>query len=167
VKKAGLLHKYMVWQGKNPLGFKGPIGYDINDAANGVWLPGNYAVRKDTDFKKNWGQFQDPFKAAYAKAAMENAGHLQLHDAHPAYNTNVLNTLLDIAKKLDAMWTDRSKCPICDKDLKDQNEPPYGLVGRLNSLSAEHGKALVFPIVNRRAISSGYYTSSRVLDVYV
>ncbi|MGH8176797.1 MAG: AHH domain-containing protein [Steroidobacter sp.] len=166
VKKATLLHKYMVWDGKNPLGFKGPIGYDINNAGNGVWLPGNYAVRKETDFGKNWSEFKDPFKDAYARAAMKNAGNLQLHDAHPAYNSNVRNTLLDIAKKLDALWKDRSKCPVCDKDLKDQLTPPYGLVGRLNALSAEHKKALIFTAHNRKAINNGYYTSSRVLTVY-
>ncbi|HMN43947.1 MAG TPA: AHH domain-containing protein [Povalibacter sp.] len=166
VKKATLLHKYMVWEGKNPKGFKGPIGYDINNASNGVWLPGNYAVRVGTDFGQNWGQFNDPFKEAYALAAMRSAGNLQLHDAHPAYNANVRSTLLDIAKKLDALWTDRSKCPVCDKDLKDQLTPPYGLVGRLNALSAEHKKALIFTAHNRKAINNGYYTSSRVLGVY-
>jgi hypothetical protein len=165
VKKAALLHKYMVWEKKNPKGFKGPIGYDINSAANGVWLPGNYAVRKDTDFGKNWSQFDDPFKIAYARAAMQSCKNLQLHDAHPAYNTKVLKTLLDVAKKLDANWVDRTKCPVCGKSLKDQAEPPYGLVGRLNALSAEHRKALVFTAHNHKAIASGYYTSSRVLTV--
>ncbi len=163
VKKATLLHKYMLWQGKNPLGFKGPIGYDINGAANGVWLPGNYAVRKDTDFGKNWSEFAELFKSGYAKAAMKSCGNMQLHDAHPAYNAKVLNTLLNVAKKLDAKWVDRSKCPVCGKDLKDQAEPPYGLVGRLNALSSEHRKVLVFTAHNHKAIASGYYTSSRVL----
>lgn len=166
VKKAKLLHKYMVWNGQNPKGFKGPIGYDINSADNGVWLPGNYAVRKEGDFKKNWSDFDDPFKDAYARAAMKNSGNLQLHDAHPAYNTNVLNTLQDVAKKLDDLWKDESKCPLCDADLKDKLEPPYGLVGRLNSLSAEHRKPLLFTAANKKAINSGYYTSSRVLGVY-
>jgi len=166
VKKALRLHKYMLWQGKNPLGLLGPIGYNINDARNGVWLPGNYAVRAGTAFKKTWGDFKEGFKGAYARAAMKNAGDLQLHDAHPDYNTNVLNTLQDVAKKLDAMWQDRSKCPVCKKKLENQNMPPYGLVGRLHALSAEHKKALVFTAANRKAINNGYVTSSRVLDAY-
>jgi hypothetical protein len=166
VKKAKGLHKYMLWQGKNPLSLSGPIGYDINNAQNGVWLPGNYAVRKETDFVKNWGEFKDPFKDAYAKAAMKNAGNLQLHDAHPAYNSNVLKTLEDVAKKLDEKWEDHKKCPVCGKEMKDGNRPPYGLVGRLNRLSGEHRKALVFPEKNRKAIRSGYVTSSRVTGVY-
>jgi len=166
VNKATGLHKYMLWKGKNSLGLSGPIGYDINSAPNGVWLPGNYAVRKDTVFNKTWGDFKDPFKNAYARAAMKNAGNLQLHDAHPAYNSNAKQTLLDLAKKLDEMWQDRSKCPVCKKDMKDKNRPPYGLVGRLNMLSGEHRKTLIFPEQNRKAINSGYVTSSRVLDVF-
>jgi hypothetical protein len=167
VNKAKALHNYMVWGGKNDLGFKGPIGYDINSADNGVWLPGNYAVRKDTDFKKNWSKFKDPFKNAYARAAMKNSGNLQLHDAHPKYNSNVLKTLLDIAKKLDQLrLKDPTKCPLCGADRKGKLDPPYGLVGRLNSLSAEHRKPLLFTKANKKAIASGYYTSSRVLGVY-
>lgn len=166
VNKAAPLHKYMLWEGKNPLGLKGPIGYDINNKENGVWLPGNYAVRKETDFKQNWSQFESGFQTAYAKAAMKTAGNLQLHDAHTAYNKNVLKTLQDIAKKLDAMWVDRSKCPICKKEMQDRNEPPYGLVGRLNRLSSEHKKALTYPEANSKAINNGYFTSSRVIGVY-
>lgn len=166
VKKATPLHKYMVWNGTNPKGFKGPIGYDINSADNGVWLPGNYAVRKETDFGKNWSKFKDPFQNAYALAAMKNSGNLQLHDAHPAYNSNVLKTLEDVANKLDELWKDESKCPLCGDSLKDKLDPPYGLVGRLNSLSAEHRKPLLFTAANKKAINSGYYTSSRVLGVY-
>jgi hypothetical protein len=166
VNKANDLHKYMLWQGKNPLGLKGPIGYDINNAGNGVWLPGNYAVRKDTEFGKNWSEFKDPFKDAYARAAMKNAGNLQLHDAHPKYNSNVRASLTEIARKLDSMWKDKSKCPVCGKKLENQNEPPYGLVGRLNALSAEHRKALIYTAQNRKAINSGYVTSSRVPPVY-
>jgi HNH/ENDO VII superfamily nuclease len=166
VNKAKALHKYMVWDGTNPKGYNNAIGYDINGADNGVWLPGNYAVRKETDFGKNWSKFKDPFKNAYARAAMKNAGNLQLHDAHPSYNTNVLNTLLEIGRKLDELSKDESKCPMCGDDLKDKLEPPYGLVGRLNSLSAEHRKPLIFTAANKKAINSGYTTSSRVIGVY-
>jgi hypothetical protein len=163
MNKATELHKYMLWDGDDDLELEGPIGYDINSAENGVWLPGNYAVRKDTEFGKNWSKFDDPFKNAYAVAAMERAGNLQLHDAHPEYNSNVLSTLNDIAKKLDEEWKDRSKCPICKEKLENKNRPPYGLVGRLNAVSAEHRKALKHPMKNRKAIGAGYYTSSRVL----
>jgi len=166
VGKANLIHKYMLWNGVNTLGLSGQIGYNINCAENGVWLPGNYAVRKETDYKKNFSQFKEPFKDAYAKAAMENAGDLQLHDAHKAYNGNVLDTLQNVAKKLDAEWKDHSGCPLCKKKLENKNKPPYGLVGRLNRLSEEHKKALIHPEMNKKAIASGYYTSSRVIGVY-
>jgi hypothetical protein len=166
LNKAGVLHKYMVWKKKNPKKFVGPIGYDVNSRQNGVWLPGNYAVRRGTEFKKTWGKFHEPFKAAYARAAMKKAGNLQLHDAHPDYNDNVRRTLEEIGQKLDDAWVDRLKCPVCKKDLENQGDPPYGLVGRLHRLSGEHKKALIFPRSNTKAISSGYVTSSRVLDVY-
>jgi hypothetical protein len=166
VNKAKALHKYMKWKGDNGRQLSGPIGYDINSAENGVWLPGNYAVRKDTDFGKNWSKFEDSFKNAYAIAAMKASGNLQLHDAHPSYNTNVMNTLLEIARKLDEEWKDNSECPVCKKKQDNQNRPPYGLVGRLNALSTEHKKALKNPAQNLKAIGSGYYTSSRVLLLF-
>lgn len=165
VKKANSIHKYMVWKNRNPCKFKRQIGYDINAAENGIWLPGNYAVRKESKFGKNWSSFGDPFKDGYAQAAMKSSGGLQFHDAHPAYSSNVERTLNDVGRKLDAMWVDRSKCPVCGKDRDGQNDPPYGLVGRLNRLSYEHRKVLMFAAMNRKAIESGYYTSSRVRDL--
>jgi hypothetical protein len=166
VNKADGLHKYMVWKGKNPKGFSGPVGYDINNALNGVWLPGNYAVRRGTQFHKNWSDYKLGFQNAYAIAAMKGAQDKQLHDAHPTYNGKVLDTLNDIAKKLDAMWKDQTKCPVCGADLKDKARPPYGIVGRMNALSQEHKKPLEHPEQNRKFVRGGYYTSSRVLLVY-
>ncbi|HEX2956692.1 MAG TPA: AHH domain-containing protein, partial [Chitinispirillaceae bacterium] len=108
VKNATALHKYMLWQGKNELGLSGPIGYDINNEQNGVWLPGNYAVRewtgpkddrRKTEWGKNWSKFGDNFRLAYAKNAMKAAEDLQLHDAHSVYNDKVRSTLEDIAEK--------------------------------------------------------------------
>jgi hypothetical protein len=167
VNKASGLHKYMVWKKKNTLHFSGPIGYNINNALNGIWLPGNYAVRKETDFKKNWSDFSPEFQNAYAIKAMEGSLGKQLHDAHTAYNANVLATLNEVARKLDANWVEEDPvCPVCGKDLKDTRPPPYGLVGRLNALSQEHKKPLEHPSQNLAAIGNGYYTSSRVLLVY-
>ena len=177
VNKAGALHKYMLWQGKNDLGLSGPIGYDINNSDNGVWLPGNYAVRQftgpkenptKTEWGKNWSKFKDPFRMAYAKHAMKSAKNKQLHDAHYAYNNKVRTTLEDTAEKLNAKRTEKpNKCPICNADIKGKKtRPPYGLVGRLNRLSEEHEKALIYPENNRKAIASGYYTSSCVLSLY-
>ena len=34
----------------------------------------------------------------------------QLHDAHPQYNDNVKDTLLDVATKMDGMWVTRDLC---------------------------------------------------------
>lgn len=170
VNKAEALHKFMLWKGKNDLNFSGPIGYNINNAKNGVWLPGNYAVREGTRFEKTWSEFKKGFQNQYAKQAMKNAGSIQFHDAHRRYNSNVKKTLLDIAEKLDAKSNKGEKCPVCGKDIpEDANKkkrPPYGLVQRLNYLSTEHQKALKHPAQNQKAISNGYYTSSRVKSVY-
>jgi hypothetical protein len=170
VNKAASLHPFMWWAGKNTLNLWGEIGYDINCHQNGVWLPGNYAVRKKTEFKKTWSKFKDPFKDAYSKAAMLAAGNLQLHDAHPAYNGKVLQTLSDVGDKLQKQVKKKpDKCPVCEKALKKENQkvrPPYGLVNRLHRLSKEHRKALDHPLDNRKAINSDYYTSSSVVGVY-
>lgn len=170
VNKATDLHPFMRWKG-NPLKLWGDIGYDINNRENGVWLPGNYAVRRPTKFKKNWSKFPVNFQSAYAKEAMRKAGNKQLHDAHSKYNDKVLQTLQQIGRKLKEKWKEKpTKCPVCGKELskdaKNKVRPPYGLVGRLNLLSGEHRKALDFPKQNRGAINSGYYTSSSVKNVY-
>jgi hypothetical protein len=44
LKKAAKLLKYMKKGGKKPTNTWSDIGYDVNGAENGVWLPGNYAV---------------------------------------------------------------------------------------------------------------------------
>lgn len=168
MKRATTLHKYMVWNKDNELGFIGPIGYNINCKQNGIWLPGNYAVRAGTKFGKNWGEYGDDFKNAYARAAMKKR-NLQLHDAHPRYNQNVLDTLLDLGGKLDEKRGNAGpkECPVCGEELTTNTKrPPYGLIGRLNLLSREHAKPLRDPEANTKAVRAGYFTSSRAERIY-
>ena len=90
MKKSKLFksNKYLWKDGKA----KGNIGYNINDAANGVWSPGNYSV-------KPWGTKGANFTAEsgtkpeyFAFEAIEK-WRTQFHDAHGEYSDFVLKAL--------------------------------------------------------------------------
>jgi hypothetical protein len=107
---------------------------DINDARNGVWLPGNYAVREgNPEFNnKTWSLHTPKFQRDYVKVAMDRASGKMFHDAHRTYNGKVKTTLLSIANKLSK--PKKGKCPICAAEAR-KTRPPYGLVGRLHGVS--------------------------------
>ena len=126
LKRAAGLRKFMFKNTSH--GFDSDIGYDVNSAGNGVWLPGNYGVRAGRDhYSKNWGaqETETPgFKNHYAGKAMEVAGD-HFHDAHPAYSANVLQTLIQIAVRLEQkLETAPDQCPICDNPLANKKRPP-------------------------------------------
>jgi hypothetical protein len=108
---------------------KGNIGYNVNSAPNGIWSPGNYAVRP-------WSSKSPEFKRAYAFAAMRATGR-QFHDVHELYSTFILRVLNKIKNKLDEqedLWcklqkNERAKSP-------EERKPLYPLVGRLHTVSA-------------------------------
>lgn len=158
--KATALHDFMREGG--PYDYESDIGYDINDARNGVWLPGNYAVREgNPDFgSKTWTAQTPKFQRDYVRLAMRNAGGKMFHDAHSKYNGKVKTTLLSIANKLSK--PKKGKCPICGKAEK-KKRPPYGLVQRLHGVSDGHRVMLQAP--TKRTVSGGYYTSSKGRDV--
>ena len=131
------------------------IGYDINAEQNGIWLPANYGVRKDSEFGKKWSAYA--FQDDYARAAMKRAG-AQFHDAHPDYSDNVIRTLRSIADKVALKKP--QKCGVCDKEISEEARPPYGLVGRLNAVSRMHRQFLAGP-VRKWPLESGYRTSKR------
>ncbi|HEY4366067.1 MAG TPA: AHH domain-containing protein [Steroidobacteraceae bacterium] len=162
LKKANKLHRFMRKGG--PLSLQSDIGYGVNHKNNGVWLPGNYGVRSGKDhYTKGWGSFDEGFKNNYAIRAMRKAG-VQFHDAHPTYSEKVLETLQDIATKIGQP---KEKCPICDKKY-DKRRPPYGLVGRLDSVSQQH-RAMIKNLGKkngRKFVQAGYYTSSRVKQFF-
>jgi len=153
-KNATELHKYV---SKKEGIISGDIGYNINAEENGVWLPGNYAVRP-------WGTYTH--QNDYAVASMKAAA-AQFHDAHPDYSTNVKNTLLSMAEKLDKAretMKQPDKCPLCGSDMADKGKlrPPYGLVGKLHTVSSNHRRILLGRGLREKFINAGYYTSSRV-----
>lgn len=138
------------------------IGYSINHESNGVWLPGNYYVRKgNKPYDKNWSSFSKSFKDEYAKRAI-NVSKMQFHDAHSRYNKKVLKTLESVMSKIDEP---EDKCPMCGEEY-DNTRPPFGLVGRLDFISKQH-KNMISNISKKKGkkykyVKSDYYTSSRV-----
>jgi hypothetical protein len=139
------------------------VPYGVNHRHNGVWLPGNYAVRPGSEgWTTKWGDIRNKdFKDKYAERAML-AATTQFHDAHPKYNGKVRKCLEALANKLEAK---EGKCPICGKDF-DVDRPPYGLVGRLDAISSSH-RALLTGVAKsnttmKRSVQAGYFTSSRV-----
>jgi hypothetical protein len=144
------------------------IGYDVNDAANGVWLPANYNVRPGKeDYKKKWSEYSEDFKDEYAVRAMRTAD-AQFHDAHPDYNAKVLATLERIKENIIIFG--EGKCPICGEPNHDKTRPPYGLVSRLNFVSQQHRqilKGLSYKSSRKLTmIQNGYHTSSRVVRYF-
>jgi hypothetical protein len=123
---------------------KGNIGYDINSAPNGEWLPGNYAMRP-------WGTGGKAFQATsgvepkqYAFAAIE-AWRAQFHDAHEKYSTFVTSVLDKLCDKLDEnedVW-----CPEAKKkdESPESRTPLYVIVNRLHTISGRMRRMLVFP----------------------
>lgn len=132
------------------------IGYDVNDARNGIWLPGSYGVNEaSASIPMKWTQYQ--FKIEYAFAAMNTAG-AQFHDSHPEYSRLVIRSLRALADKITLKAPE--KCGICDKKITDKARPPFGLVGRLHRLSSLHRKFLRGPS-RKWPVAGGYYTSAR------
>jgi hypothetical protein len=130
------------WMKKGDL--KSDIGYGVNHANNGIWLPGNYGWDPKTVMK--WGKlaasggFEIQF--GYAYAAM-TATQRQFHDAHPVYSTWVRLTLEKMRVKMLEMKTD---CSHCDKkNNKKPYNPPFKLVGMLDGLSERLRGKLRFP----------------------
>ena len=112
------------------------IGYDINKAENGIWAPGNYAMRP-------WGPQGTNFDgdpAGYAEAAILTV-EVQFHDAHPVYSEHVLSALDGIADKLDQ---NEQICPSA-ADQDPATRVLITLVARLDFLSGRCRRMVTFP----------------------
>lgn len=138
------------------------IGYSINHENNGVWLPGNYAVRPGKEhYTKTWSAQNSSFKQKYAERAME-VSNRQFHDAHVKYNNLVRKTLENVMNKIGKLG---GKCPFCGEE-HDSTRPPYGLVARLDRASRAYKNVLMSLSSKtqrkKKQIGEGCYTSSRV-----
>jgi hypothetical protein len=130
---------------------QGYIGYDVNAAENGVWLPSPYAISNNNEWPAEAGieairegsardsaqraKETEEFKLAFTVAAIKKSGGRQFHMRHAGYSKRVRAMLEEIAAKLWLLST--QDCPLEreTKNKKGKCDPPYGLVGRLNVLS--------------------------------
>ena len=125
---------------------KGNIKYNINAEPNGVWLPGNYAIRpwgkKGAAYVTRGGNPKE-----YAFASIDAWGG-QFHDAHEDYSTFVKDALNKLKIKLDK--GDNIWCPKAKKqeDDPEKRSPLYVLVNRLHTISGRMRSMLVFPTTN-------------------
>jgi hypothetical protein len=131
------------------------IGYDVNSAKNGVWLPSPYALSNKNGWPAEQGMDvlkrrpnidlseTEDFKDAYVAASITESGNLQFHMRHVDYSDYVRKTLDAIAEKLAGMAS--GNCPIAAMSASEdgQFDAPYGLVGRLNVLSANLKRHLI------------------------
>lgn len=132
------------------------VGYDVNRAANGVWLPSPYAISMGSNI---WGNeaglvaleaadgsaavgLVHQFRAAYVAESIRVGGDRQFHMRHVDYSALVSKILAKIAEKLYKMV--KGACPLDKgKTADDKVNPPMGLSGRLDSLSGEMKTLLV------------------------
>ena len=138
----------------------GNIGYNINNYENGTWSCGNYALRGKSGMPK-WGPLGADFLATtgkdpkvYAFKAIEKTNR-QFHDAHGDYSEHVVDTLDEVAKKLEKtgdIWCPEAK----KKEEKPEEMQLFALVNRLNSISRRYKKMLEIPGKNWK---SNIYTS--------
>jgi hypothetical protein len=163
LKKSELFtsHKYLHKDQKAA----GNIGYNVNSAPNGLWLPGNYAARpwgtKGAAFEAEFG----PTAQNYAYAAI-NVWKAQFHDAHEAYSTfvmKVLNKLFDKLEENEDIWCPEAKK---DKDKKpEERSPLYVLVARLDTVSSRMRRMLVAPSTNwKKDIWTSSFSLSYMTD---
>jgi hypothetical protein len=127
------------------------IGYNINGSHNGVWLPGNYAIRRYKKYKegvrpntspvggpkggRSWsklGPKLDDWKLNYVAAAIK-VTQGQFHDTHTRYSDKVLGILNKLAAMLASHLL--SNCPDCGTEAKVP--PPWVLKLRLYNISLE------------------------------
>jgi hypothetical protein len=133
---------------------KGDIGYGVNHANNGVWLPGNYAWNAQSALR--WGRLSAEggleIQYAYAYAAMSKMRR-QFHDAHPVYSGEVRAILEKIRLKLLDVKAGCEKCQ--EVNGKKPYNPPYGLVGILDGVSAH----LLGMVTGSSVLWKTFYTS--------
>ena len=135
---------------------KKSVGYNVNRAENGVWLPSPYAISMNSNI---WGNetgllaleekdgpgavaLVHQFRAAYVAESIRRSNGRQFHMRHVDYSELVGGILEAIAEKLCVMV--EGACPLAKPKKKgDKINPPMGLVGRLDALSGEMKTLLV------------------------
>lgn len=130
------LKKYMtdgekITQGGFTFTIVGYIGYNVNGAHNGVWLPGNYAITEETSPDgKPWSKCsytEEDWAMNYVASVCKAIGR-QFHDTHGIYNQKVETLLNKIATVLDD-----HVCYLCESET--EVAPPFAIKNRLYALS--------------------------------
>ncbi len=105
------------------------IGYNVNGAHNGVWLPGNYYIRSRSSPRrgKSWSDLGDDPWCLHYVAAATKAAQAQFHDTHEAYSEKVLEVLNKISLVLR-----KHECEDCEEDTIN---PPFIIKVRLYNIS--------------------------------
>jgi hypothetical protein len=136
------------------------IGYNVNGAHNGVWLPGNYAIRtKTSPTKVTWGKMgHEDWQLNYVAACVKATGG-QFHDAHAQYNEAVRKLMNKAAVKLKLH---QANCPKCKDKQGQEIPPPYLIKQRLYKLSNYLRTQLTLPPEQWRR---PWFTSDRWRDV--
>jgi hypothetical protein len=131
------------------------IGYDVNAAANGVWLPSPYALSNSNRWPSQDGlqvvlqrlgqvvvDETESFKSAYVAASIEASGHRQFHMRHEDYSYKVQEILDAMGNQIKLMG---SRCPVAagGQDDAGKFDPPAGLKARLDGLSARMRSLLI------------------------
>lgn len=108
------------------------VGYNVNDSANGVWLPSPYAL----SMKGKWPT-NPAAKNAYVEAAIDSTGgKCQFHMCHTNYSNAVRDILEELGAKLELVTTN-GVCPEANASESDKFNAPMGLKSRLNRLSSQ------------------------------
>jgi hypothetical protein len=122
----------------------GKVDYNLNDKANGEWLPSNNAVANWSEVKgvsaKNIAGKSTNFGNAYAHNAMHATGQ-QFHDSHGAYSLQVYRELLALEKKIEKR-SEKCKggCPASQarsRNAKRRQPAPPKLKKALDDLAAD------------------------------
>jgi hypothetical protein len=132
---------------------KGHIGYDVNGSHNGVWLPGNYAIKTALPARTSssgralparvgttpvpsvsWGKLgeeHETWQYNYVASACKAAGG-QFHDSHEQpYSASVRK---ELDKIVFALAQHLDTCELC-KGRPKEIAPPYRLKRRLYAMS--------------------------------
>lgn len=106
------------------------IGYNVNGAHNGVWLPGNYYIRAGQSPKPgmSWSALEGHPWCLHYVAAVSKVADGQFHDTHTKYSAAVEELLNKIADVLTLHE--------CDKCKPAEINPPFMIKQRLYRLSA-------------------------------
>jgi hypothetical protein len=135
------------------------VGYNVNDAANGVWLVSPYAL----SMGGKWPKTADA-KLAYVEAAIDQpgggGGNIQFHMSHGQYSGRVREILDQLGDKLKLITT-KNVCPLAKESQSDKFNAPKGLKSRLNSISAQMRRIVSGPVWQ------GPFTDDSLMPAYI